>query len=84
MKLDAGAFSNREVIKAAKNLVLVLLDCSQKGRYADLKKRARVTGYPTVIFCDPKGSIVGKLRGRSPADVARQFKDLEKRYSRRP
>ena len=76
MKLDAGAFSHRDVIKASRNLVLVMLDCSQKGRYTALKKRAGVTGYPTVIFCDPKGSIVGRLRGRSPADVARQFKDL--------
>ena len=71
------------MIKAAKGLVLVLVDCTDQNKNTELKKRARVTGYPTVVFCDPKGSVVGRLRDRSPAGVAKEFQNLVEKYSRR-
>ena len=73
------------MVEAAKDLVLVLVDCTKKGKNEGLKKKYGIRGYPTVVFCDPKGKAVGRLgRDRSSKAVAKEFKKFAQKHGWRP
>ena len=80
--MDAGAFSNSEVVKSAEGLKLLLVDCTKVGQEQDnLMKKYNVRGYPSVIYCDSKGEKVGEMPGRSPGAVAKSFKQLAEKHT---
>ncbi|MBI3854863.1 MAG: hypothetical protein HY293_04150 [Planctomycetes bacterium] len=69
------------MIEASKRLTCVFVDCDWGKKNKDLSDKYKVTGYPTVVFCDPEGNFVTKMQGREPADVAKDFKTLADSYS---
>ena len=58
-----------------------MADCSQRGAYPDLMKKFNITGYPTVVFTDPKGKEVARLAGRDAASVKSQIEGVIKEHS---
>lgn len=57
---------------ASAPLVRVIINNTDGDRKA-LLERYGVTGYPTVLFLDPDGNVVGRLGSRCPDDVVAQF-----------
>ena len=66
----------------AEGLVLVMIDCSQRGSNADLSSKYGVSGLPAIFYADPDGKVVGKLQDRSAAGVKREFADLVEKHGR--
>ena len=69
IKLDEEVFSKKEFQKwAAENVVLVKLDFPKrtkqssklKKQNAELAKKYEVRGFPTILFLDAKGKVIGK------------------------
>jgi hypothetical protein len=69
-------------VKAADNLVLILLDLTDRSAYPDERKKYNVTGLPSILFLDPDGKVVGKLGDRSPQGVVREFSALYEKHAR--
>lgn len=82
--MDAGAFSEKDVVKSAKDVVLVLVDCSSGSAHANLKSKYKVRGFPSLIFTDSTGKEVGKLSDRSAEGVIKEFTDLAEKHTLRP
>ena len=81
--MDAGAFSQDSVVKAAEGLVLILVDCTQRGANAELNKKYKVTGYPALVFTDSNGEKKETLSGaQGEAALLATFKKANKEYSR--
>lgn len=55
-KLDKETYRDNEVIQLSHSFICLKLD-GDKNR--DLVKKYKVTGYPTVLFTDPKGKVIG-------------------------
>ncbi|HYF00334.1 MAG TPA: hypothetical protein VEJ18_15540 [Planctomycetota bacterium] len=72
--MSAGAFSDPAVVEASKALVCVYVDCDWGKKNRELSERYGVRGYPTVLFCDPSGKPVERLRSHDPKDVAAQMR----------
>jgi hypothetical protein len=75
--LSAGAFSDENVVKASEALVRLLADDETFMKF-------NVRAIPTVIFLDPDGKEVERLKGRTPEAVAAQFKEVAEKYGRNP
>lgn len=70
-------------MKASKKLVLVLVDCTQRGSNRDLIESYEVSGFPTVVFADPDGTKVDEFVGAEEADLVREkFERVAAEYSR--
>ena len=68
-KLEGEVFSKKEFQKwASEKVVLVMLDFPKrtkqssklKKQNAELMKKYEIRGYPTVLFMDAKGKVIGK------------------------
>ncbi len=70
--------------QAAKDLTLILLDCTSLAAHKDLKSKYGVMGFPTVVYIDSSGKQVGVMQEREPQSVAASFKDLAQKHTRRP
>jgi thiol-disulfide isomerase/thioredoxin len=79
--LKAGAFSDENVVKASEGLVRLLADAD---RNPEIFQKYAVESMPTVIFFDPDGKEVGRLKNRSPEAVASQFKEIAEKHGRNP
>lgn len=64
----AEALSDERVVQAFRGVVPVLVDCTTKGSQAELQERHKVTGYPTLVFLDSEGKVLGNLVGAHPAE----------------
>lgn len=64
------------MVAAARGLVPILVDCSQRGAHQDLQTRYGVRGYPTVLFLDPQGTPIAALGAREPAAVRAQIEQV--------
>jgi len=82
--LNAGAFSDAKVVDAARLVVPVLVDCSESGRFEDLKKKYNVGGYPTVVYADPEGKKTGEMAERDAGPIVREIQSLAKEFPGRP
>lgn len=67
---------------AAENLVLILLDVTDRTAWGPERQKYGVTGLPTILYLDPDGNVVGKLSDRSPQGVAKQFGEIFEKYGR--
>ena len=54
-------------MEAAKDYVMIWVDCTDRGAYSELKQTYQVGGYPTIIFTDSDGELVGEMVGAAPA-----------------
>jgi hypothetical protein len=81
--LEAGAFTDAAVVKASEKLVMVKVDCTDSNKVKEILGKYGVRGFPTMLFTDPDGKVVGQLGARDPASIARQLGDLAAQYRRR-
>lgn len=65
-RLDADVFSRDDVAEASKAFVCVRVDGDKR---ADLVKRLKVSGYPTVVFLGQDAKELGRVRGAVPYQV---------------
>jgi len=79
--LNAGAFSDEGVAKAAEGWIRVLVDSDRDGR---VFQRYKVQAMPTVLFLDPDGAVVGKLAARASEAVRAQLGELGVAHRRGP
>lgn len=78
--LNAGAFSNADVVKASEGLVRVKVD---GDKFPDQMTRFGVRGYPTIKFFDPDGTEVGELNKRDPESVKNKFEAVVAQFGKR-
>jgi len=67
------------VVEASKQIVNVFVDCDWGKKNSDLSSKYGVRGYPTVIFTDSKGEVIGPLGDRSPDGVLKQIGEVAKK-----
>ena len=79
--MDAGAFSDDEVVKSAEGFIRILADW---GKHSDLRTKYGVTGRPSVIFLDSDGKKVGQMASRNAKEVATQFAEIATKHKRGP
>jgi thiol:disulfide interchange protein len=64
-KLDKETYTNTDVVSTASKFVAVKVN-TDKNR--DLAKKYKVSGLPTIVFMNSKGTEVGRVVGYQPAD----------------
>lgn len=79
-KLSAGAFSDQNVIEAARNVACVFVDCDWGKKNKELSTKFGVTTFPTVVFCDPQGNSLGRMEAREPDEVAEALTVLARKF----
>lgn len=94
-KLDADTFTNPEVIELSAQIVAIKIN-AEKDSGPTLREKYKVSGYPTIVFIDPKtgeqfARIVGYLPPKAFKDrvsrIVQGYKDLpdlEKRFAKNP
>ncbi len=80
--MERGAFSDDSVVEASKKIMPVLVDCDWGNKNQDVSGKYGVRGYPTVIFTDPDGKEVERLKGRSAGAVAGQINNVAEKYAK--
>jgi thiol-disulfide isomerase/thioredoxin len=63
-KLDQDTYTDAKVVKLASQMVSVKLDAEKEGR--QLAAKYSVQGFPTILFIDPAGELVGRIGGYLP------------------
>jgi thioredoxin-related protein len=66
-KLDEDTYSNRKVIEAAGKMISVKLD-AENGEGKPAAAKYKVRGFPTILFLDSSGGVVGKVGGYMPPE----------------
>jgi thiol-disulfide isomerase/thioredoxin len=66
-KLDAEVYTDAQVIRAAGKFISVKMNAEKEG-YTQARQY-QVTGFPTILFLDAQGGVVGTVRGYAPAPV---------------
>ena len=61
----------------------IFVDCDWGKKNNDLSEKYGIRGYPTVIFTDPDGKEVDRLKKRDAASVTTQIEDLAKKYEKK-
>lgn len=73
-KLDSDTYTDSAVKKLAEEFICVKLD-GDKER--DLVRKYNISGYPTIIFLNPDGTVVKQVVGyEGPADFAKTMKGV--------
>ena len=62
---DRAVYPDPAVRRELDRTVFLRLDAEGEG--ADAARRYRVDGFPTIVFVDPRGGEVGRIRGFYPA-----------------
>jgi hypothetical protein len=78
--LERGAFSDKGVALAAQKIVPILVDCNWGKSYKDISGRYGIRGYPTVVFADPEGNEIGRMRARKPEAIIKQIESVAGRF----
>lgn len=63
-RLDKDTYTNADVIKLSRELVNFKTDAEKEG--LSLAKKYGVTGFPTILFLDKSGELVGRIIGYMP------------------
>lgn len=82
--LEDGAFSSEAVAALAKDLVPVLLECSDEKAHEDLRTKYEVSSFPTAFFADPEGRKLTEISDQEPDAVAAEIAKVAKRHPGRP
>ncbi len=64
--LDEKTYSDARVGKAAEQVVAVKVNAEKEGVAA--AKKYKVSGYPTIMFLAPDGSVAGQIGGYAPPE----------------
>ncbi len=81
--LSAGAFSEDSVVQATKDVVCVYVDLEWGRKHADLAERYGVRQMPTVIYADPEGEEVSRMRSFDPTEMVGELQSLVRDHARR-
>jgi thiol:disulfide interchange protein len=74
-RLDRDTFPNKTVVDAARNFISLRLNAEKEGR--PLARKHGVRGYPTIMFFDHTGKLVGRIGGYlKPAPFAATMKKI--------
>jgi len=65
-KLDAGAFSDDEVVKQSERFHRALVDCTDKEFFREMTKKYGLSGLPTLAFFDGEGKKIDEISGFLP------------------
>jgi hypothetical protein len=68
------------VVDASVKVACIFVDCAWGKKNQELTRRFGVTGYPTVVFCTPDGTPLGKMTSRDAEGVANDLKQLGEQY----
>ncbi|HUR38001.1 MAG TPA: thioredoxin family protein, partial [Planctomycetota bacterium] len=82
--ISDGAFSDPQIVDASSGLVCIFVDCDWGKKNEELSNEFRVTGYPTIAFCDPKGKDIGRMQGREIPEVLREIQEITRKYPAAP
>ncbi len=78
--LDAVVYTNPEVIAVSKKFVPVRLDVEGNG--SAQAKKYKIKNYPTIMFIDPKGNVVGTIDGlETPDEFVKHANTFVKDYA---
>ena len=74
-RLDRDTFPHKTVVQASRDFVPLKLNAEREGRR--LARKHRVRGYPTILFFDHTGKLVGRIGGYlKPAPFAAAMKRI--------
>jgi thioredoxin-related protein len=59
------------------------VDCDWGKKNNDISTKYGVRGYPTVIFVDPEGKEVDRVKKRDAASIIAQIEDVAKSHSKK-
>ncbi len=77
-KLDNDTYMDSKVNDLARSFICVKINADSDQNTA---RKYNVSSYPTILFLNSKGSVIGSLRGYSPpADFARSMEGVLKQY----
>jgi len=80
-RLDRDTFPNKAVIKLSQDFVPLKLNAEKTGR--PLARRYGVRGYPTILFLDHKGKLVGRIGGYlRPGPFADALKRIQAKHKK--
>jgi thioredoxin-related protein len=65
-KLDSDVYTNPSVIQNMEKVVPVKVNAEKEG--VSLAKKYNVTAYPTILFLNSDGTVIGIILGYEPAD----------------
>ena len=75
-RLDRDTFPHKTVIKASQDFIPLKLNADKEGRA--LARKNRIRGYPTILFFDHTGKVVGRIDGYlKPAPFAARMKQIQ-------
>ena len=77
-KLDQETFVDDKVVKLSEKFVCLKIDGDKNS---DLTRKYGVSGYPTILFMDPKGNVIGGRPGyRGPIEMASEMSAVLSKY----
>ncbi len=56
------------------------MDCDWGKKNGELSSRYGIRGYPSVVFVDPDGNELERLKSRSPGALASQIEAVATKY----
>jgi thiol-disulfide isomerase/thioredoxin len=76
-ELDKKTYTDPAVIELSGSFVSLKLDAEKSPRGRELAQRYGVSGFPTIVFLEPDGTLVGRIVGFLPApDFALRMKKV--------
>jgi hypothetical protein len=61
----------------------IFVDCNWGKKNKDVSDKYAIRGYPTVVFTDPEGKEIDRLKARDSGSVLTQIDDVAKKYPRK-
>ena len=61
----------------------IFVDCDWGKKNKDTSDTYGVRGYPTVVFTDPDGKEVDRMKARDAATLVAQIEDVVKKYGKK-
>lgn len=83
-RLDKDTYTDTKVVQLASQFVPIKLNAEKDGVEVAQKYKDHVQGFPTILFLDAQGELVGKIGGYLPAgpfaEQMTKIKDGHERY----
>lgn len=67
---------------AAENLVLILVDMTDRQTNAAIAQKYGARGVPAMFLLDSEGKVTGQMNARDPEGIAKAFREHAEKYSR--
>src|SRR5688572_888099 len=78
--LDAGAFSEKEVVAVSRRLLPVMLECPDEKSHEEWRKRLKITAFPTIAILEPDGKTQHEITVREGAEVAAELLKVARKF----